>query len=401
MDDKKRAFQFALITVLVLRLATSLILAVAADAAPVTGCLYTYCDPQVNAELNQSWFGKHFLAPWYRWDTAHYLDKADPDYQILGLENTVWPPLYPLLIRIFSVAMPGMAAALLISTLSSLAAFYLLYRELSVRWDEAAARRTVLLLAFFPTGFFLMAGYTEALFLALSLAVFTEIRRKRWWMAGVWGALATLTRLQGVFLVLPLVWEGFCMLRDRLAGKGIKELLPVCRKDREIRSLVGAAVLITVTLAGYFCITHFVMGAPWPWQLQTMYWQHRYGWPWEGLVNFLTFILKRDYPAINVSMFLDAFLLLLLAAILTYKWKELPFSYILYSAVMLVFPTILLTGVSFTMVSISRYLLAVFPAFIALALTLQRRPLYLAWLGLFMVSQFVLLFYFYQWMWVA
>ncbi|MCE5209611.1 MAG: hypothetical protein LLG42_15050 [Chloroflexi bacterium] len=289
----------------------------------------------------------------------------------------------------------------MISTLSSLAAFYLLYREVGVHWDEEVARRTVMLLAFFPTGFFLMAGYTEALFLALSLAVFAEIRRRRWWMAGVWGALATLTRLQGIFLVLPLAWEGFCMLRDRLAGKGIKGLLPVCRKDREIRSLVGAAALITVTLAGYFCYTHFVMGAPWPWQLQTMHWQHRYGWPWEGLVNFLTLVLKRDYPALYFSMFLDTFLLLLLAAILMYKWKELPFSFVLYSVVMLVFPTILLTGVSFTMASISRYLLAVFPAFIALALVLQRRPLYLAWLGLFMASQFILLFYFYQWMWVA
>ncbi len=35
MDDKKRAFQFALITVLVLRLATSLIMAVAAELAPM------------------------------------------------------------------------------------------------------------------------------------------------------------------------------------------------------------------------------------------------------------------------------------------------------------------------------------------------------------------------------
>ncbi|MCE5209612.1 MAG: hypothetical protein LLG42_15055 [Chloroflexi bacterium] len=106
MDDKKRAFQFALITVLVLRLATSLIMAVSAEAAPVPECQYTYCDPQVNAELNQTWFGRHFLAPWYRWDTVHYLDKADPDYQNLGLEGTVWPPLYPFLIRIFSVVMP-------------------------------------------------------------------------------------------------------------------------------------------------------------------------------------------------------------------------------------------------------------------------------------------------------
>ncbi len=353
------------------------------------------------AELNQSWFGKHFLAPWYRWDAVHYLDKADPNYQILGLEGTVWPPLYPLLIRIFSLVMPDMAAALFISTLSSLAAFYLLYREVSARWDEEVARRTVLLLAFFPTGFFLMAGYTEALFLALSLAVFAEIRRKRWWMAGVWGALATLTRLQGIFLVLPLAWEGFCMLRAGLAGKGIKGLLPVCRKDREIRSLVGAVVLIIITLAGYFCYTHFVMGAPWPWQTVSSHWGRNPGWPGQGIVNFLILVLKRDYPALYSSMFLDTFLFLLLAAILMYKWKELPFSFVLYGAVMLIFPTIFLSGAYSTMTSVARYVLAVFPAFIALALVLQRRPLYLAWLGLFMASQFILLFYFYQWMWVA
>ena len=328
--------------VLVLRLATSLVLAAAAAVFPMPECLDFPCDPQVNAQLNSSGFGRLFLAPWYRWDTAHYLDLADPGTQIFGLENTVWPPLYPLLIRVVSSVMPGMAAALLISTTACLAAFYLLYREVSTRWDDQTARRTITLLAVFPTGFFLVAGYSEALFLALSVAVFTELRRKRWLMAGVWGALATLTRLLGIFLLLPLAWEGFVLLRAayqaREQGRPLLKLFGATLKDRSTMALFGAAVLIPLALAFHFSVSHFIKGALWPWQTFSVHWGHHLELPGLGVWNDLLFILQNEFMLIKISMFFDVVLLMVLMVMLVVKRKDLPISYVLYGAVMLVFP---------------------------------------------------------------
>src|SRR5687767_8468695 len=72
---------------------------------------------------------------------------------------------------------------------------------------ERFARLTVLLVALFPTGFFLLAPYPEALFLALTVASLYLARQGRWWLAGLAGLLAALTRFQGAFLALPLAYE--------------------------------------------------------------------------------------------------------------------------------------------------------------------------------------------------
>ena len=69
--------------------------------------------------------------------------------------------------------------------------------------QEDAARRTVVLIAFFPAAVFFSAAYTESLFLALSVGVLLAARRERWALAGALGALAAATRSMGVLLIVP------------------------------------------------------------------------------------------------------------------------------------------------------------------------------------------------------
>src|SRR5690606_29321708 len=77
-------------------------------------------------------FSKLFLAPWYRWDTGHYIEIADFGYDFDPV-NSVWPPLYPFLIKVVSfVFKPTLLAALVVSNLFfilGLALFYLLTKE--------------------------------------------------------------------------------------------------------------------------------------------------------------------------------------------------------------------------------------------------------------------------------
>jgi hypothetical protein len=95
-----------------------------------------------------------FLLPWYRWDTLRYLQIARYGY-IADLSNTVWPPLYPLLIRAAVYIFPDLIlAALVVSSPAALVAFYLLYLLVAENWDEALASKVLLFTASFPTAFF-------------------------------------------------------------------------------------------------------------------------------------------------------------------------------------------------------------------------------------------------------
>src|SRR5512141_644287 len=59
---------------------------------------------------------------------------------------------------------------------------------------------------FFPTAFFMLAAYTEPVFLLFALLALDAGTQSHWGRAGAFGALAALTRLQGVLLVLPLAY---------------------------------------------------------------------------------------------------------------------------------------------------------------------------------------------------
>ena len=87
-----------------------------------------------------------------------------------------------------------------------MAAALWLLGEITVReLGPGAARATIVLMAFAPLSFFFSAVYTESLFLALSLGSFYAAYRDRWALAVSLAVLATLTRVTGVLLVLPLI----------------------------------------------------------------------------------------------------------------------------------------------------------------------------------------------------
>jgi hypothetical protein len=80
----------------------------------------------------------------------------------------------------------------------------------------------VLLVALFPTAFFLLAPYSESLFLLLAVWAFTEARRERWGRAAVAGAAAAATRVIGVVLAPALLAEALSRRRDgRVNVRGV------------------------------------------------------------------------------------------------------------------------------------------------------------------------------------
>jgi hypothetical protein len=161
----------------------------------------------------------NLVTMWERFDALWFLRIADAGY-VNGDGSAVFYPGYPLAIRLLSPLLGGhpLGAAFLISHLAAFGSMVLLYFLTASEFDEPAARRTVLLLAIFPTSFFLLAPYSESLFLFFVLLALWAARRRRWELAGLAGIGASGTRNLGILIGLPLALEAvhqFLERRDR------------------------------------------------------------------------------------------------------------------------------------------------------------------------------------------
>jgi len=147
-----------------------------------------------------------------RWDSYWFLDVAQNGYYLRGENkqaNVVFFPLYPMLVRGVGWLLGGnlpLAGWVVSSVFLALCA-PLLTRLVQEFHPEIDSRRAVLFLLVFPTAFFLNAIYSESLFLFLSLAMFFAALRGRFLLAGVCCALASATRVAGLFLCVPLLIE--------------------------------------------------------------------------------------------------------------------------------------------------------------------------------------------------
>ena len=145
---------------------------------------------------------------WQRWDACWYSKIATFGYEPQELSVNFWPA-FPVAMGILADLMGGAVAfaGLVVSGVAYIAAMIGLRRLVERDVDEPVARWTVLFISVFPTAFFMFAPFTESLFLALAVWTIIGARERRWLLAAIAGALAALTRIQGLFLALPVGWE--------------------------------------------------------------------------------------------------------------------------------------------------------------------------------------------------
>ncbi len=172
------------------------------------------------SEVTPGWH--NIVTAWERFDALWFLRIATGGY-VDGDGSAVFFPLFPLLIRGLSPILGGhpLAAGFLVSHAATFGSMVALYFLTAGEFDERTARRSVLYLALFPTSFFLLAPYSESLFLLLALVSLWAARRRWWWLAGVAGAGASATRNLGILLVIPLAIEAIHQWRERRATRAL------------------------------------------------------------------------------------------------------------------------------------------------------------------------------------
>jgi hypothetical protein len=323
------------------------------------------------------------IAPWQRWDALWYQEIAEHGYHA-GNDTIHFEPLFPLLSRIVSIPLFGNVplAALVVSSLAFLVAMGLLYRLGQLDVGPVTAGLAVLLVAFFPTGFFLLAPFTESLFLALSLAAIWYARQGRPWAAGLAAALASLTRTLGVFLVLPLAYEYLRQRRETGKQLGLDAL---------------AAGLPVLALVGLLTYWRLIVGEHRSALAVAADWGNRVAPPWDVLAASWGLIQRTgDVVEVTNLLCLVGACVLALAAL---RW--LPLIYGTYAVPYLAFLAIHEWGGS-ALQSDNRYILVLFPCFLMLALWLARRPwLAASWLVMSLLFQALLLDHFLHYGWVA
>ena len=128
--------------------------------------------------------------------------------------NWAFFPLFPMLWRLAArVTGEYPISGLLISHLFFFLGLIFTHKAAQAfGFGKVLADRGLFYLAVFPTSYFYSLPLTESLFLFLSAASIYSAKQGRWWMAGLAGGLASLTRVTGVLIfpaLLVLYWETY------------------------------------------------------------------------------------------------------------------------------------------------------------------------------------------------
>lgn len=320
--------------------------------------------------------GRELFAVWTRWDGVWYAGIARQGYHLP--DQAAFSPLFPLLERMLAPLVGGSVewAGLLIANSACLGAFALLRWLVELEADAVLARRSLLMLALYPLGMFLVADYTEPLFLLFALATFLALRARRWLLAGVFITLATLTRTTGIALLAPFAVARYMALRE---DGGPLDWARV----RELSRSGVIALTPLVALAATHVALSLRFGV---WDIVTKaeeYWGRSLDWPWAGLVTAARMANTLWSSDGNTNLLVALLWIGLAVAMLAPSRWPAPKTAIVYMwACLLLSLSTPVHGLDESpLTSIPRYLLAAFPCFVMLARWSLRSRVWL-WIAL-------------------
>ena len=311
---------------------------------------------------------------WERWDACWYMKIATYGYEP-GERSVAFFPLFPAAVRLVGTitALPYPVAGMIVSGGSYIAAVAGLMRLVGTSHGERIGRRTALLLSISSSAFFLLAPFSEALFLATSVWSIVLARQRRWPLAIVCAALAGLTRPQGLLLALPIAWEALVAFREARRADG-------ARVEWTRVGLSGLAVLAPIAaFVGFGLVARSITGET-PYDAQSLWGGTEFHPPWAVVAASAGWIIERGdaLQALNLIVLIGAALLLVIGA------PRMPAVYSLYA-----WPPLLLIATRIQptpLTSTTRYILVIFPIFVVAALLTEHRWVRALWIVLSLIG---------------
>jgi hypothetical protein len=308
-----------------------------------------------------------YIFSWFRWDVKAYVNISFQGYKYIP--DTAFFPLWPLLQHFGGLLLGGYIpdsyylAGLLLANICFYFALVLLYRLLSKDFEPALARRGLLYFTFAPYALFFFAGYSESLFVLLCIAIFLLLRRGRpldWWLAGLLGFLAALTRSSGVLLIVPFLVvyiQRFWTSPERQHYNWLQKL-----------NALAPIVLIPAGVLVYMLYLNYAKGNPLIFRMQEdMIWRRHFSFPWETL-GIIVRSISTPPPILIVGNIFYTISSLIPAAVLAFGWKRIPLHYRLFALALLAFALSFPADVIIPLYSHPRYMMVIFPITVILAI---------------------------------
>ncbi len=340
--------------------------------------------------VSTSWY--HYLL---RWDADWYATIVNEGYKYNGndlvQQSVAFYPLYPLIAKALTIfpGIDGLLALLIVANLAAVLSVLLLFKYVRHDHGDEVALLTIAFLSFFPTSFFLSAGYTESLALLLILCCFILLKREQFILAATFAGLASATRSTGLVLLPVIIWELWCKFAA------------------DYRRFISYALFCSILAAsGLWLYTLYLWStfdSPFAFSTNQAAWRNGYGLGH----NVISALLLKGFFPLPLPLHnlyprsFDVWFFLLFLTLLLIHWKWLPSSLYFFALGVLILPYLTITGGPFGFRSMTRFILLAFPVFIVMAKLCKNR----LWLvpcitGLFAAMLFAYSALYAQWYWV-
>jgi hypothetical protein len=243
-----------------------------------------------SAEQFPSPFGssRAFWDVFTRYDSGWLFQIARYGYHYTpnGRDSIAYFPVYPLLMRYVGRVIGKSPAdvyrgGMVVSWVAFVLAMVALYELAALDLPRRRAERAVWLAAVFPFAFFYGVVYTEAVFLAATVACFYFFRTRRWILGGVLGAIATATRVNGILMWPALAWIAWKGSQTKTDGEETHG-----RSWREFVAPVIGLLLVGAGVGAYSLFVYRLSGNPFEWAETIKRWGYYPGGaPWLALAR--------------------------------------------------------------------------------------------------------------------
>lgn len=296
------------------------------------------------------------LTAWANFDGVHYLNIAHDGYVTGGR----FFPSFPILLWLLSLGSFYFPLTFIISLIVPnvifLAVIFVFLKLLRLDYSEKISSGVIFFLLLFPTSFFFITVYSEGLFLLLTLGCFYFMRKKMWFLAAFLAMLLTATRFVGIIIIPALIFEYLITERPKHL-KSFTKLFLI--------SAISVLGLVAYSVYNYFYwgnFLHFIAAqgelnngrsiSGFIFPLQTVY---RY---FKILTSLPINLFEWWIALLELVSFIFGGVFLIIAWI-----KKIRLSYLVFGVLAFLFPSL-----SGTFSGLPRYILVIFPIFIALAL---------------------------------
>lgn len=334
----------------------------------------------INSQMHVS----NFWNIWNRYDIGWLLEIAQHGYK--QLIATAFFPLWPLLLFVTYKIFPFVSILIIAHILATIAfglAIVIFYKLLRMDFGGTIAKQSAILLIVFPTAFFIICGYSEAIFLLWALLTIYWAKKDQWLLANIAAMLCCVSRLVGILIFIPLIIEYYIQYKKSIKWNILYLLIaPV--------GLIGYCLYTYYLFGDFFAFVHAEQ--EWSRSIISYYLFKEIWHDIKGI--FIGFRPEENGEFAAATMRLISYLLPLVSTI--YLLIKKYYVYGIYLLISFLVP--IATGVS---TSYFRFLAVMFPMFIVLGIWSKNKFVYYLLFAISVTFQVLFIIMFVNGYWVA